>query len=140
MTRTILGTATIVALACALFVRPSATMAQGNLNCDDPARNAANWQLVILVVGNAPGDVMRGNVNANRQYVCQGDRVTWRIPSRGFTLTFADDSLFGQAELVSGNGNRVSAVVSGNSDRGREYAYDITLDNGEVLDPHIIVD
>lgn len=134
----ILRAAALTALAGVSLVLPDATLAQAL--CDDPDRNAQNWQLVITVAGNAPSGVVRGNVNANRQNVCRGDRVTWRLPSQAFTLRFADDSLFGQALLSSDNNNSVSFVVSSGADRGRAYKYDITLDNGEVLDPHIIVD
>jgi hypothetical protein len=103
-------------------------------------RGSRTFQLVITVTGNAPSGVTRGGINANDQNVCRGDTVTWRVPSMGFTLSFNDGSPFASADLTSDNSNSVSATVSGDAERGRGYKYDITLENGEVLDPRIIVD
>lgn len=105
--------------------------------CERPSRP---FQLVIVLVGNAPSEVTRGGVNANNQNVCRGDTVVWRLPATSFTLTFDDGTPFDNAVLESDDSNAVSATVTDDAERGRGYKYDIELANGEILDPRIIVD
>ena len=103
-------------------------------------RRSRSFQLVIITVGNAPSGVTRGSANANRQNVCRGDTVVWRLPATSFTLSFVEGSPFDSAVLTSDNSNAVSATVTDEAQRGQEYKYNIVLANGERLDPHIIVD
>jgi len=105
--------------------------------CEGPSRR---FQLVIVVVGNAPSEVTRGGANADNQNVCRGDTVVWRLPATSFTLTFDDDTPFDSAVLESDVSNAVSATVTDDAVRGQRYKYNIELANGEILDPRIIVD
>ena len=107
---------------------------------DGCERNSRTFQLVITVTGNAPSGVTRGGANANDQNVCRGDTVRWRVPATAFTLTFDAGSPFDRNVLTSDNSNSVSATVLGDAERGRGYKYSIELENGEILDPRIIVD
>ena len=103
-------------------------------------RNSRRFQLVIVVVGNAPSEVTRGRVNANNQNVCRGDTVVWRLPATSFTMTFEDGTPFDSSVLESDVSNAVSATVTDDAERGQAYKYSIELENGEILDPRIIVD
>ena len=77
--------------------------------------------------------------SAENVHVCNGDQLQWVLtgPDRDFLVDFADRAPFPGATKRGSSDSVLSVVIEGEVDT---YTYDLTLNGGQPLDPHIIID
>ena len=97
------------------------------------------YKLKVNVSEERPTKVTLNGKDADTIEVCIGDQVEWQLVGSGrrFYIDFVNGAPFGgDAKQNSANG-KVLVTIGDSAEVGQSYKYDVGVEDGGVLDPHI---
>jgi hypothetical protein len=121
-------------VVAAIFSVPPVTAAV----CGD---ESTTYNLTIRIVQDRPAEVLHRGKNADEFHVCPGDSIEWKLQGseKSFYLDFLAGAPFsGDHRPNSHSGKILVSIDNGSS--GDIFDYNIGLNDGEEMDPRIIID